>query len=45
MRVRHHDETARIELKTDDFQQMLDPEVRSSVLAKFKKIGYIYITP
>ncbi len=44
MRVRHHDETARIELNTDEFQQILDPEIRSLILTKFKKIGYIYIT-
>ncbi|SJZ70451.1 ATP-dependent sacrificial sulfur transferase LarE [Selenihalanaerobacter shriftii] len=43
LRVRHHDEnTARIELNSEDFEQLLD--LREELIAKFKEIGYVYIT-
>ncbi|SDC47174.1 uncharacterized protein SAMN04488698_11828 [Candidatus Frackibacter sp. WG12] len=43
LRVRHHDEnTARIEILSEDFEQLLN--LREDIVNKFKEIGYTYIT-
>lgn len=42
-RVRHHGDIARIEVRQQDFQKMLDPEVRVHVSRELKEIGYRYI--
>lgn len=44
VRVRHHGETARIEIEPGEFQKLIEPELRLAVIKKFKKIGYTYIT-
>lgn len=42
-RVRFHGETARIELGQDEMLRMLDDEVRSSLVAEFKRAGFKYV--
>lgn len=44
-RVRFHDEhTARIEIGEADFQRILDPSCRSTIVKEFRNIGFLYIT-
>lgn len=43
-RVRHHGQTARIEIAPEDFSYLIKNEVRQKVIEAFKKIGYIYVT-
>jgi pyridinium-3,5-biscarboxylic acid mononucleotide sulfurtransferase len=43
-RVRHHGETAKIELRPADFTRLMMPERRLAVISEFRRIGYIYIT-
>lgn len=43
-RVRHHGDTARIEIREEDMPVMLDPGVRTSVAEKLKALGYKFIT-
>jgi pyridinium-3,5-biscarboxylic acid mononucleotide sulfurtransferase len=43
-RVRYHDEIARIELELEDLTRMLEPEIRSAVLAAGKAHGFTYVT-
>ncbi len=42
LRVRHHDQIARIEVPIIDFQKVLDNS--ESIISKFKEIGYHYVT-
>jgi uncharacterized protein len=42
LRVRHHDQVARIEVEADDFPLILAQ--REAILVEFKKLGYSYIT-
>lgn len=42
-RVRHHGNMARIELKEDDMEKLLSPQVRKAVTEKFKTLGYRFI--
>ncbi|HET6516475.1 MAG TPA: ATP-dependent sacrificial sulfur transferase LarE [Thermodesulfovibrionales bacterium] len=44
LRVRHHRETARIELKEDEIPQMLKSETRRAVVEKLKSLGYKFIS-
>ena len=44
VRVRHHDKVARIELATEDFTRLLDPELREAVVAAVRQAGYPYVT-
>ena len=43
-RVRHHNETARIEVTAADIAQFADPALRESVVARLKELGYAYVT-
>ena len=44
-RVRHHDEkTARIEVGAGELHRLVDEEVRTSVVAHMKKLGFTYVT-
>jgi uncharacterized protein len=43
LRVRHHEQVARIELPTDQMQQMLDPSVRLAVAESVKAAGFLYV--
>lgn len=42
-RVRHHGDTARIELREEDFPKMLQAEVRVSVTEKLRSLGYHFV--
>ncbi len=44
LRVRHHDDVARIELEPEDMALLLDAEVRSRVVERLKELGYRYVT-
>lgn len=44
VRVRHHDPVARIEVTRADMQRMFDEHLDEIIVARFKEIGYIYIT-
>jgi uncharacterized protein len=42
-RVRHHGDTARIELKEEDFAEMMRPEIRALVTEKLRALGYQFV--
>ncbi len=44
VRVRHHGDTARIELEKNDFSRMLESDVSGRVVATLKELGYIYVS-
>jgi len=44
LRVRHHGDTARIEVPENEIVELVEPEVRKKVIAAFQSIGYTYIT-
>jgi len=43
-RVRHHGETARIEVQEADIPRFLDPELRISVTRHLRALGYRFVT-
>jgi uncharacterized protein len=43
-RVRHHGTVARIELLEPDFSRILQNNLRQKIAAKFREIGYAYVT-
>ena len=43
-RVRHHGPVARIELQVSDMQRIMEPEMRESIVAKLKELGFLYVT-
>lgn len=43
LRVRHHGDTARIEVPLDSLPRLVEPETRAALVAHFKAIGYTYI--
>lgn len=44
LRVRHHGDAARIELKEEDIKRILVSDVRKAVIEKFKSLGYGFIS-
>ena len=44
VRVRHHNETARIEVPEEDIAGILANNTRGKIVHHFKKLGYTYIT-
>lgn len=44
VRVRHHGETARIEILPDEFPKLLANEKRAKIDRQLKKLGYTYVT-
>ena len=44
VRVRHHGDTARIELDKNDFSRMLTGDVADQVTAQLKELGYTYVS-
>ena len=44
LRVRHHDNVARIEVEPQDLLTLVDDAVRQRVVDKFREIGYSYVT-
>lgn len=43
-RVRHHDDTARLEVAASEMARALDPGVREVIVRELKGIGYRYVT-
>lgn len=44
MRVRHHDDVARIEVPLGDLPRMLDPQLRARVVAALRAAGYRFVS-
>lgn len=44
VRVRHHQNLARVEVGPDEIARLLDDELRKSVTRALKRIGYAYVT-
>ena len=44
LRVRHHDTVARIEVESEDFATLTEPDNRDRIAAYFRSIGYSYMT-
>jgi uncharacterized protein len=44
MRVRHHGDTVRLEISRDELQKVLSIEVFDQISARFKALGYKYVT-
>jgi uncharacterized protein len=44
LRVRHHKDIARIEVKEADIQKMLAPEIRSAVNNYLRSLGFAFVT-
>jgi len=44
VRVRHHGETARIEVPPDEFKKLLARNAKAEVTRRLKKLGYTYVT-
>ncbi len=44
LRVRYHGDIARIELEPADIKLLLDEKLRTSIVTKFKEIGFPYVT-
>ena len=44
LRVRHHDNLARVEVGRAELARLLDPELRARIIARFKEAGYVYVT-
>lgn len=42
-RVRYHGDTARIEVALDELPKIIDDEVRTTLITKFKQAGFTYI--
>jgi uncharacterized protein len=43
VRVRHHGDTARIEIDRDDFGRLLSEDAAQKIVAAFKELGYTYV--
>jgi uncharacterized protein len=43
-RVRHHDRLARLEVPLEEVARLWEPTVREAVLARFRELGYPYVT-
>ncbi len=43
-RVRHHETIARIEVLAEDIDLLTNPSIRNKLAAKFKEIGFVYVT-
>jgi len=44
LRVRHHGDTARVELREEEIPVMLKPEIRMLVTEKLRALGYHFVT-
>lgn len=44
VRVRIHDRLARIEIEPEEFEKIMQPEVRTKVSDTLKKLGFLYVT-
>jgi uncharacterized protein len=43
-RVRHHDRLARLEIPLDEFPKLWEEGRRDAILARFRQLGYVYVT-
>ena len=43
-RVRHHDDTARLEIAKAEMPRALDPDVNAQLVASLKALGYRYVS-
>jgi len=43
VRVRHHGDTARIEIAREEFPKMLGDNVYGAIVSELKKLGYTYV--
>jgi uncharacterized protein len=43
IRVRHHGDTARIEVEREDFERMLSGDTAQKIVEAFKQLGYTYV--
>lgn len=44
LRVRHHDQIARIEVLPEDLPRLVDPAIRTGIVTELKKLGWSYVT-
>ena len=44
LRVRHHDQIARIEVLKEDMAKFVEDGIRERIVEKFKELGYTYVT-
>jgi uncharacterized protein len=44
LRVRHHGDTARIEVGVQDLAEAIQPGKRERIVSEFRKLGYLYVT-
>ena len=44
LRVRHHDQIARIEVPEEDIPRLLQEKLRAQVIERFNELGYPYVT-
>jgi uncharacterized protein len=44
VRVRHHDNLARIEVCPNDNSVLVQPDKMELIIAEFRKLGFIYVT-
>lgn len=44
VRVRHHNQIARIELMPDEFPMILDRSKRTAIIEKLRSFGFLYVT-
>jgi uncharacterized protein len=44
VRVRHHDQIARVEVDSEGVQRLLDPRLRAKIVENLKSLGYAYVT-
>ena len=44
LRVRHHDDVARIEVPVEDLALMIDDDTRQTIVKKIREAGYLYVT-
>lgn len=44
IRVRIHDKIARIEILPEEFEKLLQPEIREKVISEFQSCGFSYVT-
>jgi uncharacterized protein len=44
VRVRHHGTLARIEISEDQFDRIMEKEVRDKIFARFREIGFTYVS-
>ena len=44
VRVRHHGDTARIEVPREEIEKLLSSEIRERLVRELKELGYLYVT-